>query len=143
MSLSVEIEDGKGGTKNKVKVTSLGQLVVAPLEFSEPLFNAIALTATAYNFVEPVAGKRFVITGYIAATDKNVSSTNGAEIAIIESSAIDSTVASKVLLTLDLGKLDSQVITGLNMITSPGVWINASTDDATVNLTILGYYISV
>jgi hypothetical protein len=139
VSLSVEIEDGRGGTRNKVRVTPRGQLVVAPIAFNTSIFNSMSTTA-AYNFVEPVAGKQFIITGYLAASNKDVSATTGATVPIIEAGAIDTTTATKTLLILNLGKLDSGGITGLNIITSAGKWINASTDDPTVNLTLLGYY---
>jgi len=143
MSLSIEIEDGKGGTKNTAQVTPRGQLVVSPIDFNTSTFNALDTTGTAFNFVEPIAGKQFVITGYISASDRSVSANDGAEVPIIESEAIDSTTATKILLTLNLGKLDSQSLTGLNILTTPGKWINASTDDATVNLTLLGYFVDI
>lgn len=143
MSLSVEIEDGRGGTKNKVGVTSRGQLIVAPIEFSSPLFTALDTISTAFNYAEPRAGKQLVITGYIISAGKSVSNTDGAEITIIEADAIDTITATKILLVLNIARSDSQAVTGLNILTTAGKWINASTDDATINLTLLGYFVNI
>ena len=139
MSLDIELMDGRG-TKAKAKVTSRGQLVVGPIAFNVAHFNSLALVATPYNYVGPVAGRQFVIDGIIASSDKNVSATNGADVNIYEANAVDGTSVTS-LLTLTIGKLDRAVITQLNLSTNTGVWINAETDDATVNLTIIGYYI--
>jgi len=122
-------------------VTKRGQLVTAPLKYNTTFFNAMTATATAYNFITPKTGQQFVITGYIVSSDKNVNSTNGAVVPIYEATSLTATSASKTILTLDLGKLDGAQVVGLNILTSKGVWINSTTDDATINLTILGYYI--
>ncbi len=141
MSLGIEIEDGRYGTRNKVGVTQRGQLTVAPIGFNETHFNSMTVVTIAYNFIEPIACKQFVLDGIIFSSDKNVSSTNGAVITIYEADAIDSNTASKELFQLDIGRLDKGSITGLNLITNPGVWINGSTDDTTTNVTLIGYYV--
>jgi hypothetical protein len=122
-------------------VTKRGQLVTAPLKYNTTYFNAMTATGTAYNFITPKTGEQFVITGYIVSSDKNVNATNGAIVSIYEATSLTATSASKTILTLDLGKLDGAQVVGLNILTSKGVWINSTTDDATINLTILGYYI--
>jgi hypothetical protein len=135
------LKNGRG-KKYSASVTSRGQVVTAPIEYNDTYYNSMSATATAYNFVTPKTNKRFVITGYIVASNKDVSSTTGAEIPIIEASSPSSTTPTKTHLTLELGKLDGRQLTGLNIITTAGVWINASTDDASVNLTLLGYYVT-
>jgi hypothetical protein len=137
------IKDGRFGTSYEAGVTPRGQLVVAPLEFNTAHKNTIVLVATAYNFITPIAGKQFVISGYIASSDKSVSATDGVEIDIFEAAAVDTTTSSKDLITIDLARLDKDNAIGLNLITTPGVWINAAADDTNVNLTLLGYYVDV
>jgi len=129
------------GTPYDAMVTKRGQLVTAPLKYNTTYFSAMTATGTAYNFLTPKTGQQFVITGFIVSSDKNVNSTNGAVVPIYEAASETATAASKTILTLDLGKIDREGMMGLNILTSKGVWINATTDDATVNLTILGYYI--
>lgn len=143
MSLRVEIEDSKFGTRNSAGVTQRGQLIVSPLKFNTAFFQSMTATDTAYNFVIPKAGQQFVIDGLIFSSAKDVNSTNGAEIKIFETDAVDSISSSKDLLTLDIGRLDRGSISSLNLITNPGVWVNATTDDATTHVTIIGYYVEV
>ena len=139
MSINGILMDGTG-TKTKAKVTTRGQLVVAPLEFSEPYFNAMTVDDQVYNFTTPKTGHQFVITDVIAAGDKNVTASTGVEIAIYES-ATASGVSSKDLITLDINRLGGANLIGLNLITTTGTYINATMDDNNVNLTILGYYV--
>jgi len=142
MSLPSTILDSKG-TGNGVKVTSRGQLITAPLKFNETYFVSMTSPVIAYNFVEPNTRMQFVIDGIIFSSDKNVSSTNGAEIVIYTANSATSNTPIENLFTLDIGRLDKGSVTGLNVITDEGVWINGSTDDATTNLTIIGYYVEI
>ena len=141
MSLDVNIFDGTG-TKNKVKVTSRGQMVVAPLAFSEPYFNAMTVDDQVYNFITPINGQQFIITDILASGDKSVSSSTGVEIIIYESASADG-VSTKTLFTLNVNRLENVALIGLNLIISTGVWLNATMDDNNVNLTILGYYVDI
>jgi len=140
MALSVEIEDGRGGTIKKVRVTPRGQLVTAPLDFSEPHFNEMAVDNQVYNFVEPIANKQFVITGILINGARDVGN-NGAVIEIYQAEAIDSAIATKTVITMDIARSSALAMTNLNTIMSPGLWLNASTADNTVFLTILGYFV--
>lgn len=143
MPLRVEIEDGRFGTRDVCGVTSRGQLITAPLEFNSPLYQSLNVANQAFNFVKPCAGKQFVIDGLIFSSDKNISTTNGAVIQIYEADGLDQLASSQELFRLDVGKLDKGSLTGLNVITNAGVWINAKTDTATCNVTILGYFVDV
>jgi len=71
MSLNTNILDKS--TNVSVKVTSRGQLVTSPLEFSDPVFQSLDVDDTAENFFRPMPGKRLVITDIIIQTDRNVS----------------------------------------------------------------------
>jgi len=139
MSINGIVMDGTG-TKSKAKVTARGQLVVAPLSFSEPYFNAMTVDDQVYNFTTPKTGLQFVITDIIAAGDKNVTASTGVEIVIYES-ATASGVSSKDLFILNINRLGAANLIGLNLITTIGTYLNATMDDNNVNLTILGYYV--
>lgn len=141
MSLAIEIEDGRGGTKVKAKVTPQGQLVVAPLEFNKPYFQSLDTTDTAFTFIRPVAGKQFVIDAVVVSADRNVSATTAAHVILFEADAEDSTTSLNTIFHFDLVKNTRQALSQLNTAISSGVWLNATTDDTTVNITILGYYI--
>ena len=138
MSLNSNILDPTG--KYTAKVTEYGQLVVAPVAYSNSYFNTLAVNNTAYNFAVPNSGKRFVITDILIATNKDVG-VNGGLIEIYESQGLTDTTITKTIYTTQMIKNTTQSITGLNLILTEGVWLNAKTDDNTAYLTIMGYYI--
>lgn len=134
------IKDGSGHG-HKVKVTHTGELVTIRGEYDAATAAVMSATATAYNLALPKDEKSFIITGIILNADKNVSATNGANIRIYETTTNTSTSETKLLFTLNLLKNDSEVITSILIKTTEGRYINADTDDATVNITLLGYYL--
>jgi len=138
MGINTTIIDGSGSGKN-AKVSSRGQLITSPLEFSIAYTVEVNATATAFNFVPPLSGKQFVITDILLYADKNVG-VNDASVQIYEADAINTTTISKTILDIEMVKQTSRDITGLNLIISKGKWLNIKTDDATIFATIMGYY---
>jgi len=134
------IEDAFGSGV-KAKVTSRGQLVTAPLEYSSISTLTMDVINTAYNFYSPIQGKQFVITGILTYADKNVG-TGDASVEIYEAEGATETTVSSSILNFELPKNAFRDLTALNLITSPGVWINGKTNDNNVFTTILGYYVS-
>lgn len=137
--IEVKVLDA-GGSGKQAKVTERGQLVVAPLEFSEVYQQTANVINTAFNLVTPKTGKRFVITDILLYADKNVG-VNDASVQIYEATSATSTTVSKSILTLEMLKNSSRDITGLNLITSQGVWLSIKTDDNTIYATLMGYYV--
>ena len=137
MPIQVQLTGQKGQI---VEVTPRGQLVVAPLTYSTGRFNNMDVIDTAYNFYEPIPGKRFVMTGFIVATNRNVG-VNGAVIIFYEADAVDSLTVDETILQLDMVKNDVLPIVGLNFILSEGAFLNGKTDDDDVLATIMGYEI--
>ena len=130
---------GKGGM---ALTTSRGQLVTAPLDYSTPYAVAVIVADTGYNFVSPIAGKRFVITDIILDANKNISATTPQAVVIYEAASATTATPSTTILTVEMIKNTNRIITGLNMITSTGKWINIKCEDTTINATIMGYYVS-
>ena len=141
MTLPTSIKDAKFGTKDGAGVTPRGQLVVGPLAFSKSYFNQIGVEDEVFNFVGPVAGMQFVITGILISADRSVSVANGAIVRIYTADAIDSNVPVESILTTQINRNTSIALPGLNLITDPAVWINADSDDTDIYITILGYYV--
>lgn len=131
-----------GETFQHVKVTPKGELVTAPIEHTDPVFQSMTVNDQAYNFFINQIGFQIVITDIIAFGDRSVG-TAGSAVVIYEATATDSTVATKTILQLDIGKNASFVATGLNYFMSQGVFINAKMDDNNVNLTIGGYRVKI
>ena len=140
MSTPTHIIDGLG-TKNRVKVTKLGQLVTGVIEYDETTFLELAEPDTAYNFYTPKAGQQFVITGIFAVADKQVSGNASATVIIYEATGEAETTISKVLLQTAMVQDQIQLFTPLNILVREGRFINAKTDDDDIHMTITGYYI--
>jgi len=143
MVLQTQIIDGGLGKKKAVIVTEFGQLVVAPLSYSETNYKLLNADDTAFNFLEAVPTKRFVITSIFIDAGKNVSPTTAATIVVYESTAVDSLTVSKTILQAELIKNTFRDFVGLNIITREGFFINAKTSDADVAISINGYFVPV
>lgn len=142
MSIKSIIKDGSGSGA-EAKVTSRGQLITAPLEFSDPLTIDLTTTGIAYNFFKPKSGRRFVITEIFVHTNRT-SPTGGTLIEIFEASEVDSITIDRSLFKVDLARQVGVGHGSLNWIISEGVWLNAKTDTSTgiSSVTVAGYYIA-
>jgi len=140
MTHKVVLTDG-AGSDFKACITKAGQLTTAPFSYDETMHVELGEPDTGYVFYNPKENKRFVITGFVAKADKQVSSTVDAEVVIYESEDSDTTVASKILFETAMVEGDSLVVMPLNIITTEGVWLNAKTTDDDIHMTIMGYYI--
>lgn len=141
MTTPVNIQDSKTGIV--AKVTRFGQLVVAPLQYSTPVTIALDATATAFNFIAPQAGKSIVITDIIVAANKNVSTTTPGNIEIFGADSVISTTPNPLIVSPQLVRSSSLGATGLNLLVDEGKWVNATTDDTEILITIMFYRVPV
>ena len=123
----------------RARVTEFGQLVVAPLDYSEPVAITLDTVGTAFNFITPAAGQKVVITDIIVSADKGVSNTTPANIEIYEADEASLTTASKAIVSPQLTGASNVSYIGLNMLVGEGKWVNAKTDDNNVLITIMFY----
>ena len=134
------IDVGLKSNGNRVKITKQGQVITAPIEYSEVKFVDLAVDDQGYTFFEPKAGKKFVITDILAIANRNV--TTDCVIDIYEADDLNSATIAKSIFQLDMLKSTTLVMTGLNIIVSDfGKFINGKTDDNNGLVTISGYYI--
>ena len=140
MSTPAVIQDANSG--NRAIVTRYGQLVTSPIDYSRPVAKTLDVINTAYNFVEPSADQRIVITDIVITANKNVG-VNDATVTIYEASEIDATTSDNDILNLEIIKQTSLVLTGLNLIVGEGKYINAKTDDDDIFVTIMFYRVPV
>ena len=139
MTIKVTIEDGNSG--RLVEVTPSGELVVAPLSYDETEFKELALDDTAYNFYAPKAQKQFVITGFLAVGDQQITANANANVVIYEAGDTSTTTVDKILVQFVIKQDQSIPAIGLRILVRPGKFINAKTDDDDVHMTIMGHYI--
>jgi hypothetical protein len=120
------------------KVTNNGELVTGPLEYSEPYYMELGVAAQIYSIVPGKANKRFLITGILLGADRNVAT--DCTINIYEATSAEGT-ADKEILTIDLNKGEHTFL-NINVATQETRWINGTTDDDDVDVTIFGYYVN-
>ena len=141
MTQKTHIEDGRG-TSHKALVTEYGQLVTGSISYSIPVARTLLLVNTAYNFVPPISGKRIVITEMLMYANKGVG-VNDATVEIYEADGATETTISKSIISTEMLKQTSRDLISLNMIVGEGKWVNAKTDDNTIFVTLMYYYIPV
>ncbi len=136
------IKDGTG-TGSKARVSPFGQVITGPVDYNSVSTQTMAVNDQVYNFVEPIAGRRIVVDGLLIYADKAVGA-NDASIVIYESTeGPDSATASVTILETEMLKKSSRDIFGVNFLCQEGSWINATTNDNNVFLTILYYYVPI
>jgi len=126
-------------TRHSVKVTSIGQLVTSPYAYSEVTYLLLDTAAQGYTFFKPKSGEQFVLTGFGLTADSNV--VTSCVVDIYESAAQNSATIAKSIFHFEILKNGYRDSSGLNVLISEGVFLNAKTDDDDVYCTILGYYI--
>ena len=119
-------------------VTDFGQLVVAPVDYSTVAQQEADTINTAFNLIEPTYGQQVVVTDIILSANRNVG-VNDATVDLYTATAPDTTTVDSGILSLELEKNGKLVLTGLNLITTAGKWINIKTNDATIFATIMYY----
>lgn len=140
MSIKTTIKDGWGGG-TEACVSSRGQLVVAPLDFSTFFQATLGVANTAVNIIPPKAGKRFVITALVFYANRNVG-VNDASVEIYEASSNDTLSVDTSIFVQEIAKqTSSPSLTGLNILVSEGKWVNGKTDDDDVFVNMAGYYV--
>jgi len=137
MSLNVKITGEHDDVR--AKVTKYGQLVTAPLAYSEPVLERLTANNVAFNMLTPSTGESIVITGIIVNADKNVSNTTPADILIYESDGPDSLTVIKGIVAPQLIRSSNVSYIGLNLIVPVGRWINAVTNDGDILVTVMYY----
>ena len=141
MSIGAKIVDP--GTNHAAKVTEFGQLVVAPIDYSDPVARDMDVIDTAFNFVTPTQDQQIVITDILVSANRDVSNTTPANVEIYEADAIDSLVPSDSIIKPQMIRATNLPLTGLNLLVREGKWVNAKTDDASILLTIMFYKVPV
>lgn len=140
--IQVKLNDGTGAG-HTAKITHTGELVTIRGSYDQTFQASMTSINTAYNLVVPKTSKQFIITGIIINTDKNVSATDGAIVEVYEATNDTTTTVTKTIMPLTIGRNSTIPLTGILIQTTKGTFINAKTDDATVNITLLGYYLLI
>ena len=143
MSIATKIV-GEGTKENAVRVTKYGQLVVAPIEYSQLSFAFADLINVGYNLVKPEQNKTIIITEIILNANRNVSNTTGANVELYcTEGGPDTTTITFNILKIEMLRNSSMVLTGLNLQIPEGSWINIKTDDDDISASVYFYRVPV
>lgn len=143
MATGLQVRIGGGGGNGVVAaVTSRGQLIVAPIEYDTSFVASADAIDTGFNLVTPKADRRFVISALILTGTKSIDPNTDAIVEVYEAETLTGTAVLNCLALFSVPRSGLLPITNLNIITSFGSkFINVKTSDATVNCTLMGYYI--
>ncbi len=141
MAVKFIIESGNGNGVS-AGVSSIGELIMRPFDYSTPVFKSLNVDDTAFNFFKPIAGQQFVITGIVADANRDVG-VNGASVVIYEATSETEITVDKELFQFDMAKQSSKQCLPLIALVREGSFLNAKTDDNNVLVTIMGYFIPV
>ena len=94
-----------------------------------------------YNFFLPQSQKQFVITGFLAVGDQQITGNANANVIIYEAADRDTATVDKILIQFVVKQDQDIAMPGIRILVSAGKFVNAKTDDDDVHMTIMGYYI--
>lgn len=142
MALPVVLR-GKDGTGGVVaEVTSRGQLITAPIDYSKPYVASVTVANTAYNLIVPKTNTQFVITDIVITGTKSIDPNTDAEVIIYEAGTETSLTVNNTLIELSVPRSAIIPLTGLNVITeNVSTYINIKSSDVTIKCTLMGYHI--
>ena len=130
-----------GDRGNLAKISDQGELIIRGAEYST--FKKQQITdSNAVNFFKPLSGKKFIVSGIILNTDRNVG-VNGSAIEVYEASTASETTIDTSIISIDLVKNQTVSLTPLLIETEEGKFINGKADDFNVNVSVLGYFVNV
>ena len=124
-----------------VSVTDAGELAVADIAHSDSKSVVLDVDDQGYEFYAPISGKQFIVTGIFGKADRDVSTTVDAIVVVYESDAANSTTQDKVLYQDAMVRGERINISPIRLKVRPGKFVNATTSDDDIHMTILGYYI--
>lgn len=138
MTFPVTLRDP--GTLSGARVTENGELVNSALAYSMPYYVKIIAADDIHNIVPAEVGKRFVSTGMLIASSKNLAAEKTVE--IYESLSAESGDHAKDIISMDMLKNERVPIPLEHAATESTRWINANCDGNDVSITIWGYYVN-
>lgn len=138
MPIGVYVRDGRND--RAVDITPNGEMVVSAIKPNISVHHKMDTINTAYNFAPIVTGKRMILQNILVYGNKNVG-INDATVTIYTADALESTTPIRTVLEFEVPEKQSRDIIGLNLDLGSGVFLNATTDDNDVFLTMMGYYV--
>lgn len=123
-----------------VKTTENGELVTAPLHYSDPYTQDLGEVNTAYNFLPPKVGMQFVITGAVISGNRNIGN-DGSNLVVYGADSAESLTVLTDLIDVEVPKSTIHPFVVPNVVVPEGEFINGKCDDDDVKVTLYGYFV--
>ena len=131
-----------GGGKTRAVVSQFGQLITAPLSFSQAISVDLDTPSTVFNLVKPKHKHTIIVTDIILSTGKDVG-VNGANITVYAADTAEDLQTAdnaKTIFRTEIVKNVFAPLTGLNLGIRQGRFISVTTSAAVVFSTIMFYF---
>lgn len=126
----------------RAKITSRGEVVVAPVAYSVPYFTLVTNNTDSFEVLRGIGRKWFVITALLITSSKSFgSATNAETITIYEANPADLSINLNTITQIDMTNNQRMPVTGLNLITGESTSLVAVATDNDVSVTVAGYYV--
>lgn len=132
---------GKRGM-NEGAISERGEVITRSFDYSIFDFETINSANTAFNFVKPKTGLRFVMTGVVISGNRDIG-VNGAVLTIYEASTLTSTTVLSTPFEIEVPKSTVLPFIVPNVILGEGNFLNGKADDTTVRVGLFGYFVPV
>lgn len=143
MGINTKIINAQG-REYGAQVTKYGQVVTAPVAYSQASSVTLGIDNVPANLIVPEAGNLIVITDILLYANRNVNQSVEATVQIYESSVgPDSSSVTSNILTTEMSKQTSRDLIGINLVTGEGTWVNATTSDDDIFCTVMFYYLPI
>ena len=139
--ISAEVESliiGVNG--NPVKVRDFG-LVTNPFSNNASSHAFLSTVNGVQNMFKDLIGNKFIIDCIILSGDRNIAANADATLLIYASTSAFSRVQTEQIYLDKVSRGERFGICGLKREVPKGLFVNAETDDSTISLNILGYFI--
>lgn len=123
------------------RITPDGEVVVAPYSYSKT-YSTILADTDNHEVISGITGHDFILMSFWISAGKTVSPTTAATVLMYEANPHDLGVSLQE--HVDVGLVQNQIFTSpsnLQLRLAEGASLVASTDDATVKVSAVGYYI--
>lgn len=120
-----------------------GRLFTGPSSFSMTFNGELGTVDTPVNIVPAKASRQFIITDIILVGNKSINTNVDAVVTIYEASSATSATQDQVITTLPVARGGQITMNGIFLGGGEAVYINGTTSDDDVFVSIFGFYVKV
>lgn len=123
-----------------VRVSSNGEILSRPFDYSDSFFKNLNVVDTAFNLVEPKSGEQFVISGLAISGNRDIG-VNGSILVIYGTDDATSTTTTGKEIEFEVPKSTVLPFIQPNLLIAEGLFLNGKCDDNSVRVNLFGYFV--